>query len=113
MLKILKYMKRRDWLYALCGLVFIVCGVWLDLRLPDYMREITTLVQTPGSEMGTVLRAGGSMLLCALGSLAATAVTGFFVARIAAGWLCVCGRPSTTKPWIFPWRRSAAFPPPA
>ena len=45
MLKILKYMKRRDWLYALCGLVFIVCGVWLDLRLPDYMREITTLVQ--------------------------------------------------------------------
>ena len=85
MLKILKYMKKRDWLYALCGLVFIVCGVWLDLRLPDYMREITTLVQTPGSEMGAVLRAGGSMLLCALGSLAATAVTGFFVARIAAG----------------------------
>ncbi len=85
MLKILKYMDRRDWLFVLCALGFIVCGVWLDLKLPDYMREITTLVQTPGSELGAVLGAGGSMLLCALGSLAASVVVGFFVARIAAG----------------------------
>ena len=85
MLKILNYMGRRDWLFVLCALGFIVCGVWLDLKLPDYMREITTLVQTPGSELGAVLGAGGSMLLCALGSLAASVVVGFFVARIAAG----------------------------
>ena len=85
MLKILKYMNRRDWLFVLCSLVFIVCGVGLDLRLPDYMREITTLVQTPGSEMGEVLSAGGSMLLCALGSLVTAFVVGFFVAQIAAG----------------------------
>ena len=64
MLKILKYMNRRDWLFVVCSLVFIVCGVGLDLRLPDYMREITALVQTPGSEMGEILSAGGSMLLC-------------------------------------------------
>ena len=57
----------------------------LDLRLPDYMREITTLVQTPGSEMGEVLSAGGSMLLCALGSLVTAFIVGFFVAQIAAG----------------------------
>lgn len=85
MLKLLNYLNRRDWLYALCALGFIVCGVWLDLRLPDYMREITTLVQTPGSELGAVLEAGSSMLLCALGSLAASAFVGYFVARIAAG----------------------------
>ena len=85
MLKILKYMNRRDWLFVLCSLVFIVCGVGLDLRLPDYMREITTLVQTPGSEMGEVLSAGGSMLLCALGSLVTAFIVGFFVAQIAEG----------------------------
>lgn len=85
MLKILKYMNRRDWLFVLCSLVFIVCGVGLDLRLPDYMREITALVQTPGSEMGEVLSAGGSMLLCALGSLVTAFIVGFYVAQIAAG----------------------------
>lgn len=85
MLKILKYMNQRDWLFVLCSLVFIVCGVGLDLRLPDYMKEITTLVQTPGSEMGEVLSAGGSMLLCALGSLVTAFIVGFFVAQIAAG----------------------------
>lgn len=35
-LKLLNYLNRRDWLYALCALGFIVCGVWLDLSLPDY-----------------------------------------------------------------------------
>lgn len=85
MLKILKYMKGRDWFFVLCSLIFIVCGVWLDLKLPDYMRQITTLVQTPGSEMSEILSSGGAMLLCALGSLSATCIVGFFVARIAAG----------------------------
>lgn len=85
MLKILKYMRRRDWLLALCSVGFVVCGVWLDLKMPDYMREITTLVQTPGSEMADVLRAGGFMLLCALGSLVSTFIVGFFAAQIAAG----------------------------
>ena len=101
MLKILKYMNRRDWLFVLCSLVFIVCGVGLDLRLPDYMREITALVQTPGSEMGEVLSAGGSMLLCALGSL----VTAFIV-----GLPCVCGRQFIIRRWIFQWRKSGNFP---
>lgn len=78
-------MNQRDWLFILCSLVFIVCGVWLDLRLPDYMREITTLVQTPGSELNEVLFAGGSMLLCAMGSLVTAFIVGFFVSQIAAG----------------------------
>lgn len=85
MFKIFKYMNQRDLLFILCSLVFIVCGVWLDLRLPDYMREITTLVQTPGSELNEVLFAGGSMLLCAMGSLVTAFIVGFFVSQIAAG----------------------------
>ena len=45
MLKLLKYLKKREWLYALCALVFIVAQVWLDLKLPDYMNTITQIAQ--------------------------------------------------------------------
>ena len=51
---------------------------------PDYMAEITTLVQTAGSTMGEILSAGGMMLVCSLGSLAASVVTAICAARIAA-----------------------------
>lgn len=84
MFKIFRYLKKKDWLLVLFSLVFIVFQVWLDLKLPDYMTEITQLVQTQGSAMEDVLTAGGMMLLCALGSLVATFLVGFFVARIAA-----------------------------
>lgn len=83
--KIFKYLERKDWAFMLFSLVFIVFQVWLDLKLPDYMSEITQLVQTEGSEMNDILSAGGSMLLCAFGSLAATFIVGYFVAKIAAG----------------------------
>lgn len=85
MLKIFSYLKKREWLFALCSLFFIVIQVWLDLKLPDYMSEITTLVQSEGSELSDILSAGASMLGCALGSLAATFVVGYFAAKIAAG----------------------------
>lgn len=85
MFKIFSYLKRTDWLFVFCSLVFIVFQVWLDLKLPDYMSEITQLVQTEGSEMNDILLSGGMMLLCALGSLAATFIVGFFVAKVAAG----------------------------
>ena len=52
------------------SIAFIVVQVWLDLKLPDYMSAITTLVQTAGSTMGEILSAGGMMLVCSLGSLA-------------------------------------------
>ena len=84
MLKILKYLKRKEWLQIAVSLIFIVTGIWLDLKLPDYMAEITMLVQTPGSEMKDIWLAGGGMLLCALGSLTTTVIVGFFAARIGA-----------------------------
>ncbi|MGL5346811.1 MAG: ABC transporter transmembrane domain-containing protein, partial [Peptostreptococcaceae bacterium] len=84
MLKILKYLTKKDWFFVLCSFVFIVAQVYLDLKLPDYMSEITKLVQTPNSEMSEILRAGGYMLLCALGSLVAAFIVGYFAAIIAS-----------------------------
>ena len=77
-------LKKTDWLLAAVCLAFIALPVWLDLKTPDYMAEITTLVQTAGSTMGEILSAGGMMLVCSLGSLAASVVTAICAARIAA-----------------------------
>ncbi|MFZ7102049.1 MAG: ABC transporter ATP-binding protein [Peptococcaceae bacterium] len=86
MLKILKHLGIKEWTLIFVSLLFIVVQVWLDLRLPDYMSEITLLVQTPGSTMGEIWQAGGYMLLCALGSLVASVIVGFFAARVAASF---------------------------
>lgn len=86
MIKIFRYLKLTEWLQAICSLVFIVAQVWLDLKLPDYMYEITMLVQTPGSKMSQIWTAGGYMLLCALGSLVGAIIVGYFAARIAASF---------------------------
>ncbi|MFS0781203.1 ABC transporter ATP-binding protein [Bacillus sp. 1P06AnD] len=86
MVKIFKYLKPFEWLLIFASLLFIVAQVWLDLKLPDYMSEITGYVQTKGSSMGQIWEAGAFMLLCALGSLAASVVVGFFAARIAASF---------------------------
>lgn len=84
MLKILKYLTKKDWMFVLCSFLFVVVQVYLDLRLPDYMSEITRLVQTPNSEMSEILSAGGYMLLCAFGSLIAAFIVGYFAAKIAS-----------------------------
>lgn len=88
MFKLLKKMKPIDWLYAAICVAFIVVQVWLDMTMPTYMNEITRLVQTSGSEMSEVWKAGGMMLLCALGSVCAAVVTAIFSARIGSdlGW---------------------------
>lgn len=85
MLKLLKRMTKREYGMVLISLVFVITQVWLDLKMPDYMSAITQLVQTPGSAMGDILKNGGYMLLCAVGSMAAAMVTGYFAARVAAG----------------------------
>lgn len=84
MLKILKYLKKKDWLYFAVALVFIVCHVKLELTMPEHMSEITMLVQTPGSEMADILYNGGMMLLCALGSLVACVITAVCSARVGS-----------------------------
>lgn len=84
MFKLLKNLGKKEWIFALIALVLIICQVWLDLKLPDYMSKITTLVQTEGSEMAEILENGGYMLACAFGSLIAAIGTGYFAANISS-----------------------------
>ena len=69
MFKLFKKFNKKDVLLILICIFFIVGQVWLDLKLPDYMSNITKLVQTKGSLMSEILKQGGYMLLCAFGSL--------------------------------------------
>ncbi|WP_373471543.1 ABC transporter ATP-binding protein [Carnobacterium alterfunditum] len=85
MLKTLKYLKRKEWIMILFSILFIVTQVYLDLELPEYMSKITQLIQIPGSEMQDIFKNGGYMMLCAVGSLAASFITVFFVSKVAAG----------------------------
>ena len=84
MLKIFKYLKPKEWLMAGASLIFIIAQVWLDLKLPDFMSEVTRLTQSPDSAMGDIWLNGSYMLLCALGSLMAAIIVGYFAAKIAA-----------------------------
>ena len=86
MLKLFSFLKLKEWLAVGVSFTFIVAQIWLELRMPEYMAEITILVQTPGSAIGDIWIAGGFMLLCALGSLACAIIIGFIAARIAASF---------------------------
>ncbi|MBQ6441845.1 MAG: ABC transporter ATP-binding protein [Lachnospiraceae bacterium] len=85
MLRLFRYLKKKEAGYIVFGLIFILTQVWFDLKLPDNMSTITKLVQTEGSPLSSVLKAGGFMLACAFGSLASSIIVGFCVAKIAAG----------------------------
>jgi ATP-binding cassette subfamily B protein len=83
MLKILKNFTKKDLALAVVAVAFIVISVWMELTIPEYMSEITLLVQTPGSEMSDIFAAGGKMLLYAFGSLVATIIISVCAAKLA------------------------------
>lgn len=90
MLKLFKYLNKKEWFFVGLSVGFIVLQVWLDLTLPDYMSKITKLVQTPGSKVADIWKNGGIMLGCAFGSAAASVVVGYCAARVASSlsfWL--------------------------
>ena len=84
MIKLLKSLNKKDWILGIVVFLLVFAQVWLELKMPDYMSEITVLVQTEGSEMSDILKNGGYMLACALGSLAAAIVTGYLTATVSA-----------------------------
>ena len=86
MVRICKYLSKAEWFQLFIGLLFIVGGVALQLKLPDYMADITKLVETPGSEMHDVWIAGGKMLAVALGAMLTTVAVGFITARVSASF---------------------------
>ena len=86
MLRIMRYLSKAEIGQMLIALVSIVGQIWLDLTLPDYMSDITTLVETPGSTMHDIWVAGGKMRVVSLGSVACAIVTGYIAARVGASF---------------------------
>ena len=84
MIKLLKKLKPKQWLYILVCVALIVLQVYLDLKLPDYMSSITKIVQTEGSLVKDVLGEGAKMLICAFGSLLSAVVVSYFVTKVAS-----------------------------
>ena len=109
MVKILKNLQKKDWGLIACAVGFIVVQVWLDLRMPDYMSEITTLVQTEGSFMRQVLLAGGKMLLCALGSLLSSVGVAMLAARVATNFGATLRRELFSKVQSFSMKEIGRF----
>ena len=86
MFKLLKNLRKKDILYALICASLVVVQVWLELKMPDYMSNITQLVQTKGASMSDILRQGVYMLLCAFGSLVSAVIIGYFSSLVASSF---------------------------
>ncbi len=89
MLRIFKNFRKQEVVLALFSVVFVVAQVWLELKLPDYMREITSLITTQDSAMHDILIAGGKMLFCAFGSLLVTVLVAVCASRIASNFSAI------------------------
>lgn len=86
MIKLFKQMRRKEALMALLCAVLVVGQVWFELRLPDYMTQLTTLIKTPGSASGDIWNVGVQMLLVTLGSAVLSIGCGFLAAKCASGF---------------------------
>ncbi len=86
MLKLLRNMRRREWVMAAVCAVLILGQIYFDLSLPDYMSNLTVLIKTPGSTMADILRTGGEMLGCTLASAVLCVICGYLSAKVAAGF---------------------------
>lgn len=80
MIKLFKQLQRKEIIFILITILSIVVQVWLDLKVPEYMSEITKYVQTEGSQMNEILKTGGMMLLCSFGSLISAVIIGYLAA---------------------------------
>ena len=86
MFKLLKRLDSKQYKIIFICVIFIVLQVWLDLKLPDFMSEITRLIETSGSKIGEVLLQGTYMLICALGNLISAFIVGYFASKVAASF---------------------------
>ena len=97
MFKILKNLRKRELLFILISAALIVTQVWLELKMPDYMSEITVLVQTEGSKMSEILKNGGYMILCAFSSFLTSFLVGYLLAQVAATFSLITRKKLFTK----------------
>lgn len=86
MITLLKKMRRREKLMALLCVLLVLGQVYFDLAMPDYMSDLTVMIQTPGSVQSEIWSVGGKMLGCALASMALAVIAGYFAAQTAAGF---------------------------
>ena len=86
MITLLKKMRRREKLMALLCVLLVLGQVYFDLAMPDYMSDLTVMIQTPGSVQSEIWSVGGKMLGCALASMALAMIAGYFAAQTAAGF---------------------------
>ena len=86
MLKLIRKMRRSDVLMALVCSVLVLGQIYFDLELPDYMSDLTVLIETPGSTMSDILHTGLEMLGCTLASAALCILCGYLTAKVAAGF---------------------------
>jgi len=86
MFKLFKSFNKKDWLIVGISIILIFAQVWLELKMPDYMSEITILVQTEGSKMSDILSNGGYMLLCAFGSMVGAIIVSYFISKLSANF---------------------------
>lgn len=86
MIKLFKNFKVKDYVVIFISVILIFMQVWLDLKMPDYMSEITILVKTEGSKMADILKNGGYMMACAFGSLVSSIFVGYLIANLSASF---------------------------
>ena len=86
MLQLMKNLGKKEYFLAFISVILIVVQVWLELKMPDYMAAITQLVKTEGSAISEILKNGGYMLLCALGSLCSAVFVGYFIANLSSSF---------------------------
>lgn len=84
MIKLFKHLHKEEWFLIIVSIIFIIAQAWLDLHIPEYMSNITYLITSETTELGPILKMGGKMILCAIGSVATAMTVGYFAAKIAA-----------------------------
>lgn len=86
MINLFKYIKKKDWFFIIIAIGFIVVQVWLELKMPDYTKELTKIVQSGTNTMTEVWKNGGMMLLCAAGSMVSAIICSYFISQGASSF---------------------------
>ena len=86
MINLFKYIKKKDWFFIVIAIGFIVVQVWLELKMPDYTKELTKIVQSGTNTMTEVWKNGGMMLLCAAGSMVSAIICSYFISQVASSF---------------------------
>ena len=86
MFKIFKRLNAKEWGMVLLSTAFICLAVWMDLKTPEYMSNITTLLQTKGTTASDIMDPGSKMLMFSFGSFFMAVLVGFLASRTAASF---------------------------